>query len=206
MDSSILRREGGTMGCPPRRLAYACGALAGILVAGAAAQDQQIYRYLDPNGRIIYSDHVPPADARSVEAKKLSPNLIETDQVALAAQRAQERYPLTLYTFPCGDVCDRAEALLNRRGVPYTTVNVQEQSGAEKLKKLTGELQAPVLQAGDKLLVKGFSDVQWQMLLDNAGYPAAPPTRRAMPTAEAPKGAAAPVPATAAPAGGYPKN
>ena len=78
---------------------------------------------------------------------------------------------MTLYTFACGDVCDRAEALLNRRGVPYKTVNVQEQSGAEKLKKLTGELQAPVLQAGDKLMVKGFSEAQWQMLLDNAGYP-----------------------------------
>ena len=197
------------MGCPSRRLAYACGALAGIIVAGAAAQDQQIYRYVDPNGRIIYSDHVPPANAKSVEAKKLSPNLIETDQVALAAQRAQERYPLTLYTFPCGDVCDRAEALLNRRGVPYTTVNVQEQSGAEKLKKLTGELQAPVLQAGDKL-VKGFSDVQWQMLLDNAGYPAAPPMRRATPAAEAPKAAAAQAPAAPAaapaPGAGYPKN
>ena len=63
--------------------------------------------------------------------------------------------------------------------MPYTTVNVQEQTGAEKLQKLTGELQAPVLQAGDKLMVKGFSEAQWQMLLDNAGYPAAPSTRRA---------------------------
>jgi glutaredoxin len=197
------------MGRPSRRLAYACGALAGIILAGAAAQDPQIYRYVDPSGRIIYSDHAPPADAKSVEAKKLSPNLIETDQVSLAAQRAQERYPLTLYTFPCGDVCDRAEALLSRRGVPYTTVNVQEQSGAEKLQKLTGELQAPVLQAGDKLMVKGFSEAQWQMLLDNAGYPAAPSTRRAASAAEAPKGAAAQAPAApaAAPAaGGYPKN
>ena len=78
------------MGRPSRRLAYACGALAGIILAGAAAQDQQVYRYVDPNGRIIYSDHAPPADAKSVEAKKLSPNLIETDQVSLAAQRAQD--------------------------------------------------------------------------------------------------------------------
>ena len=194
------------MACASRHLAYACGAIAGMIVAGAAAQDQPIYRYVDPNGRIIYSDHVPPPDAKSVEAKKLSPNLIETDQVALATQRAQDRFPLTLYTFPCGDVCDRAEALLNRRGVPYKTVDVQEQSGAEKLKKLTGELQAPVLQAGDKLMVKGFSEVQWQMLLDNAGYPPAPPTRRAAPAAAPAKAAEAPAPAAPAASGGYPRN
>jgi glutaredoxin len=198
---------------PSRRLAFACGALAGMIAAGAAAQAQQVYRYLDQDGRIVYSDQVPPADARSVEAKRLSPNLIETDQNLLAAQRAQDRSPVTLYTFPCGEVCDRADALLNRRGVPYTTVNVQEPAGAEKLKKLTGELQAPVLQAGDKM-VKGFSDSQWQMLLDNAGYPASPSTRRLTTPAEAPKGAAvqaqaqppAGAPAAPAPGGGYPKN
>lgn len=199
------------MARPSRRLAFACGALAGMIAAGATAQTQQIYRYLDPDGRVIYSDHLPPANARNVEAKKLSPNLIETDQISLAAQRAQDRFPVTLYTFPCGDVCDRAEALLNRRGVPYTTVNVQEQSGAEKLQKLTGDLQAPVLQAGDKLMVKGFSDTQWQMLLDNAGYPQSPPSRRPVRSTEAPKGAAAAAPAPAAPLaapvpGGYPKN
>ena len=148
-------------------------------LAGAAAQDQQIYRYVDPNGRIIYSDHAPPPDAKNVEAKKLESESDRDRQVSLAAQRAQERYPLTLYTFPCGDVCDRAEALLNRRGVPLHDGERAGQSGAEKLQKLTGELQAPVLQAGDKLIAKGFNEAQWQMLLDNAGYPAAPSTRRA---------------------------
>ncbi len=200
------------MARPSRRLAYACGALAGMIAAGGAvAQTQQVYRYLDSAGRIVYSDQVPPANAKSVEAKKLSPNLIETDPAALATQRAQDRYPVTLYTFPCGDVCDRAEALLNRRGVPFTTVNVQEREGAEKLQKLTGELQAPVLQVGDKQ-VKGFSDAQWQMLLDTAGYPASPPSRRAAPaTPPPPKGAAAqappPVPfAEPGPVAGYPQN
>ena len=33
---------------------------------------------------------------------------------------------MTLYTFACGEVCDNAEALLNRRGVPFTSVNVED--------------------------------------------------------------------------------
>jgi len=190
-----------------RRRGFAVGALAGLVAVGAAAQNRQVYRWVDPGGNIVYSDTLPPATARDVEAKRLSPNLIETDQVSLAAQRAQEQFPVTLYTFPCGDVCDRAVALLNRRGVPFTTVNVQEAAGAEKLKQLTGEMQAPVLQAGDKLVAKGFSNSQWEALLDDAGYPKAPPPRRPRAPAEALKGTPSqPVPAPAAtPAtGGYP--
>jgi glutaredoxin len=68
-------------------------------------------------------------------------------------------------------VCQNAEALLNRRGVPFTTVNVEDVKGAEQLKKLTGEQQAPVLQLGDKLVAKGFNESRWQAMLDEAGYP-----------------------------------
>ena len=89
---------------------------------------------------------------------------------------------MTLYTFACGEVCQNAEALLNRRGVPFTTVNVEDPKGAEQLKTLTGEHQAPVLQVGDKLIVKGFNEARWQAMLDEAGYPKTPaPTRRAQP-------------------------
>jgi len=189
------------------RLTIVCGALAGVLAAGIPAQAQQVYRYVDPDGRIVYSDQAPPPGARNVEAKRLTPNLIETDPTPLAAKRAQDRYPVTLYTFACGDVCDRAEALLNRRGIPFARTNVEEAQGAEKLRKLTGELQAPVLQAGDKLIAKGFNEGQWQALLDQAGYPTSPSPRRPLPPAEAPRGAPAQAPPpTAAAAGGYPKD
>ena len=199
---------------PYRRFSIACGVLAGTIAAGAAAENQQVYRYVDPAGRVIYSDTVPPADAKNVEAKRLNPNLIETDQVSMATQRAQDQFPVTLYTFACGDVCDRAEALLNRRGVPHTTIDVEKDpKGAEKMKKLTGDMQAPVLQAGDKLLVRGFSESQWQALLDTAGYPKTPSPRRASLPPGTSKGAAATPPAPPAPApfsqpaaGGYPKD
>lgn len=192
-----------------RRLAFAVGALAGLIAAGAAAQGQVVYRYVDPDGRVVYSDHQPPANARKIETKLLSPNLVETDQISLAAQRAQDRFPVTLYTFACGDFCDRAEALLNRRGVPYTTVNVQEAQGAEKLQKLTGELQVPVLQVGEKMVARGFLDSQWQALLDNAGYAKAPPLRTPRPPVEAPKGPPSqlvPPPAVVPTPDGYPRN
>jgi glutaredoxin len=154
-----------------------CALLAVFVAAGAAAQTQ-VYRYTDKDGRTIYSDKPPPADATSVQAKRLGPNFIENSQIPYAAQQAQERFPVTLYTFSCGEVCQNAEGLLNRRGVPFTTVNVEDPKGAEQLKTLTGELNAPVLQVGDKLVAKGFNEARWQAMLDDAGYPKTPAPRR----------------------------
>jgi hypothetical protein len=103
--------------------------LAAVVAMGAAAQNQQVYRYVDKEGRVVYSDRGPPADARDVQSKRLRGNVIENNEMPLAAQQAQERFPVTLYSFGCGEVCTAAEALLNRRGVPYSAVNVETRAG-----------------------------------------------------------------------------
>ena len=183
----------------------ACGMLAAVL-AVPAAQGQQVYRYTDKDGKVVYTDRTPPTDSKDVQAKKLTPNFIENSDLPYDAAQATTRFPVTLYTFACGEVCQRAEAMLNRRGVPFTTVNVEEAKGAEQLKNLTGELQAPVLQVGDKLVAKGFNEPRWQSLLDEAGYPKTVAPRRAAraPSAPPPADAAATATVTA-PSAGYPK-
>jgi glutaredoxin len=190
-------------------MALLAGVAAVTIVAGAAAQ-QQVYRYVDKDGKVVYSDRSPPADSKEVQAKRLSPNFIENNTTPLATTQAAERFPVTLYTFACGAVCENAEGLLNRRGVPYTTVNVEDVKGAEQLKKLTGEQQAPVLQVGDKLVAKGFNEARWTTMLDEAGYPKSAPRRlAAKPAAEpaAPAAPAGPAPeAVPVPGAGYPKN
>ncbi len=190
-------------------VAVACGVLAGFLAAGAMAQGTRLYRYIDPEGRIVYSDRTPPANAKDVEVKKLGPNVVES-QVPVNTQLAQDRFPVSLYTFACGELCRNAEALLNRRGVPFTTVNVSTPEGAEKLHRLTGEQEAPVLQVGDKLLAKGYNENVWQELLNEAGYPKTPPPRRpqpARPPAEpASADAAKPASVKVVPGSGYPVN
>ncbi len=191
-------------------VAFACAAALAAIASSASAQDRQVYRYTDPEGRVIYSDRAPPTNARDVQAKRLGANFIENNQLPLASQQAMERFPVTLYTFKCGELCQNAEALLNRRGVPFSTVNVEDAKGAEQLKNLTGELQAPVLQVGDKMVAKGYNEQRWQAMLDEAGYPKAPPPRRPT-TPTTPARASEPATAkaeadTATPSGGYPKN
>jgi glutaredoxin len=197
-------------------MSAAAALLALGLAADGSAQDKQLYKYTDADGRVVYSDKPPPASARNVQPKRLNANVITTNEQPLAAQIASEKYPVTLYTFDCGEICQNAEALLNRRGVPFTTVNVAETQGAARLQALTGANAAPVLQVGDKLVSKGLNEARWQAMLDEAGYPKTPPPRRVPPgsaggnpppdtrtRSETPPAPPAPEPVAD---GGYPKN
>jgi Domain of unknown function (DUF4124) len=162
----------------------------------APAQTQQVYRYVDPDGRVVYSDKPPPADARDAQAKRIGRNTIETSTLSYAAVLAQERFPVTLYTFGCGLVCDTAAGLLNKRGIPHSVVDVGQNDGAEKLKRLTGGLDAPALQVGDQYTT-GYNENRWTTMLTDAGYPQTPPPRttpvgRASPPVAPPSAAAQP--------------
>ena len=148
-----------------------------LLVSGlAAAQVQQVYRYIDVDGRVVYSDKPPPSGAKDAQAKRIGVNSIETSDLSFSVQQAQERYPVTLYTFSCGVICDTAQGVLNKRGVPHTVVDVSAGDGAERLKRLSGGLDAPTMQVGD-LYATGFNEGKWQAMLTDAGYPKTPAAR-----------------------------
>ena len=107
-----------------KRYALACGLVAAMMVAGPLAQPA-VYRYVGPDGRTVYSDRPPPDTARNVETKRLGTNVVEIDAVTLATRIASENFPVTLYTFACGEICQTAEATLKDRGVPFNVVNVE---------------------------------------------------------------------------------
>jgi glutaredoxin len=147
-----------------------------ILPALAGAQ-QQMFRYIDTDGRVVYTDTAPPADARSVQQKKLGGNFIETSEPPYALQFAQQRNPVTLFSGTCGTLCDQAHALLNRRGVPYREIDPSQPVELQKMKEVTGDLQVPVLMVGSSIMIKGFDEEKWRVALDQAGYPKTPEAR-----------------------------
>jgi glutaredoxin len=155
--------------------------IAAVTFAGGAFAQTQVYRYTDADGRVVYSDRAPSGDVKNLQTKKLGANYISTSEPGYASAHAAERYPVTLYTFACGDVCQNAEALLNKRGVPFAIVNVGEQEGQTRLKAVASEGVAPVLTVGDKLVAKGYDEARWQAMLDEAGYPKTPALRRVVP-------------------------
>jgi hypothetical protein len=193
------------------RFGSALALVLGLASTLATAQIQQVYRYVDADGKIVYTDKPPPPSAKEAQSKRIGANSIETSQLSYAIQQAQERYPVTLYTFACGVVCDSAQALLNKRGVPHSVVDVSVSDGADRLKKLAGGLDAPALQVGEQYSV-GFNDSKWQAMLGDAGYPATPPPRigpvaRPVTTPPAtPTATAQTAQPTVPPKGGYPQQ
>ena len=161
-----------------------------LLIAAQAAAQQQLYRYVDKEGRVVYTDTPPPPDAKGVQHKKLGGNYIETSELPYALQVAQQRNPVTLYSGPCGPLCEQARALLNRRGVPFRDVDPSQPGEMQKMKVLTGDQSVPVLTIGSAIMVKGFEEVRWQAALDQAGYPKTPTARVTALKREADKSAA----------------
>jgi glutaredoxin len=146
-----------------------------IAALAADADAQALYRYVDANGRVVYSDQPPPPSVKDAQTRQLPENVIETDPRPLQARQAAEHFPVTLYTFDC-DICREAQALLVKRGIPFQTVIVTQEAGAAKLKALTGKQSAPVLTIGDKEIMQGYNEQRWQAMLDEAGYPRSVPT------------------------------
>lgn len=138
----------------------------------ACAHAQPLYRWVDKNGRVTYSQSPPPAGAaKSVQPKNLGSSVVETSTLPYAAQVAVKNFPVTLYASPdCGAPCDEGRASLQKRGIPFKEVSVTDQKGLDLLKSLSGKSQVPVIQIGSRTL-SGYEAATWKNSLDEVGYP-----------------------------------
>jgi glutaredoxin len=156
----------------PRIPALLCLAAALALAATAAQAQSTVYRWVDKQGNVQYTDTPPPADAKSVTEKRMrggGPS--SEEQVPYATQMAAKRNPVTLYvSSDCGDFCSQGKALLSQRGVPFTEKNAQmDQEAQDALMKAAGSLSVPFLVIGSSN-VRGFDQESWHSALDRAGY------------------------------------
>lgn len=148
--------------------------LALVLAAAMPAWGGSLYRWMDAEGRVHYTDSPPPPGAKNVSEKKLSAGAAESSSAALATQQAAKKNPVVLYTSPdCGPPCDSAREYLARRGIPHATRDPRTPEGAEALRKLIGGLEVPVLVVGNATPLKGYEPGAWDVVLDLAGYPKA---------------------------------
>ena len=191
--------------------------LAFAATACATASGQTLYRWVDKDGRVHYSQQKPPpGDARSVEQRRLGPSgsapaapaVASGGQIPFAVQQAMTNYPVMLYTSPnCKSGCPEARALLQKRGVPFREISVFDPATNDYLKQVSGANLVPTLTVGRQVL-KGFEEGAVNEALDLAGYPksslftGAPPQPPEPPGLPKPQSADAP--AEGAPAGSPP--
>jgi glutaredoxin len=129
-------------------------AIAGCALACAAAAQSNVYRWVDKDGKVQFSDAPPPDDAANVTQKRMGGATGDDPQLPFATQ-----------------LCSDGRALLSSRGIPFTERNAEANpEDAEKLKELAGALQVPFLTVGERR-VKGFDAGNWNSALDGAGYP-----------------------------------
>lgn len=136
-----------------------------------------IYRWVDEKGVIRYSDQMPPTNVKNVQKFRSTGSSLVSEKTPAPTALPQEpikteevqKLPLVLYSFDdCGDVCKKAEAFLDQRGIPYALKNTNNDKIA--LQKLTGKLDVPVLVIGNTPPITGLEEGRWNKELDLAGY------------------------------------
>ena len=153
------------------------------LLAATSASAQQ-YRWLDENGRVHYTDTLPPASAKDAEKRKLKGNTVGS-QPNYSLSQAMKSSPVTLYSHPdCEQSCQIARDVLNQRGVPFTEVSTTDSQKIDELRRVSGVATVPVLLVGAQVNTTPSAEA-YNEALDLAGYPKAgvlTPRSQAAPT------------------------
>jgi hypothetical protein len=151
-----------------------------------SAQSASLYRWVDADGKVHYTDQPPPASsAKQVEEKKLGSRPADDGQLPYASRLAAKNFPVTLYNSGCGEACTKAREHLAKRGIPFSEKDAGTPEVQEELKKLIGGLEVPVLAVGKVTRLKGYEAGAWDTALDEAGYPKSAPAVKAKPKSPA---------------------
>lgn len=128
---------------------------------------QQIYKSIDKQGRVTYSE-APPAP--STGDKLIGDSAGSNPALPYALQQVVSRYPVTLYTSVDCAPCINARIMLTQRGVPFTERTVASNEDIEAYKRLSGDTSLPMATIAAQQL-KGYEETEWTKYLDAAGYP-----------------------------------
>lgn len=131
----------------------------------------QMYKWIDANGKIVYSDTPPPANAKKLGTKALN-NATSISNVRLPAELAAAvaKNPVTFYSAANCAVCDEARSMLKQNGIPFAEKVIKSQEDIDKLKQISGEAQVPLMLI-NKSKFSGFGTAEWRTALSTAGYP-----------------------------------
>ncbi len=136
------------------------------MLAAGHLYAQQVYKSVDKNGRVTFSE-VPPAPGSE---NKLTVDSSSSGSLPYTLQQVVSRYPVTLYTTAdCGS-CINARLMLTQRGIPFTERTVSSNEDIDAFKKLSGDTSMPMVTIASQQL-KGYEETEWTKYLDAAGYP-----------------------------------
>lgn len=142
-----------------------------LLVSCQLASAQQIYKWVDAEGKPVFSDQPPPANVKKVESRTLGETVSSSDFPAELAS-AVRKSPVVLFGSPTCAPCTEARNYLKTQGVPLTEKTVKTNDDINVLTKISGETHLPFIQIGSQKMT-GLDKTELRAALDQAGYPAA---------------------------------
>lgn len=155
---------------PGRQAALIAGLCAALLGAGPATA-QTIYRIVNPDGSVSFTDRIPHnADKATVLSPGGKGGSSSSVALPLELRQIVARYPVTLYSSDNCLPCDAGRALLNVRGIPFAERTVNSADDTDALQRISSGVSLPLLTIGGQQ-IKGFSEIEWTQYLDAAGYP-----------------------------------
>lgn len=137
-----------------------------IASASSVLYAQQVYKSIDKQGRVTYSEIPPRPDA----AAKLMGESASGPAISYTLQQIVNRFPVTLYTSANCAPCLNARVMLTLRGVPFTERTVTSNEDIEAYKQINGDNRLPLATIASQQL-KGYEEEEWTKYLDAAGYP-----------------------------------
>jgi glutaredoxin len=160
------------------KIVAACATLAWALGSFSHnALAQQLYRSVDANGKVSFSDQPPQTSSNGKVAaarngKFAEPTTSGTGNSILPGdlRATATKFPVTLYTGKDCAPCATARNALVARGVPFTEKTINNNEDIDSLTNLFGVATLPSASIGGQQL-KGYSDQEWTQYLDAAGYP-----------------------------------
>jgi glutaredoxin len=139
------------------------------LMATVTAQ-AQVYKWVDADGKVTYSDVPPPKNVGKVETKSYSSSDSPSVALPFELSKAVKSMPVVLYTSPKCIPCDDGRNFLKQNGIPFSEKTVTTNADQEKLNSVSGGIQLPFLLIGRSKFT-GFSFSDWRTSLSQAGYP-----------------------------------
>jgi glutaredoxin len=145
----------------------------GFALVSATAMADGLYRWVDANGKVHYTDTAPTSPNVKSEKRTFAAPVAEARGLSYENQVAAKNFPVSLYTAPKCEPCDHARSLLSKRGVPFAEISVIDNKQRDELIKLSGGAELPVLRVG-KQINKGYEAGMYNSALDIAGYGKSP--------------------------------
>lgn len=131
----------------------------------------QMYKWVGANGKIVYSDTPPPANAKKLASKSMeTSSSLPNVKLPPELQAAVSKNPVVFYSTGNCSACNEARTMLKQNGIPFTEKTIKTNEDIEKLKQISGDSTLPLIFVNRSKFL-GFNEDEWRTALTAGGYP-----------------------------------